>query len=432
MVRYTARAAGRAQHQHDPDHLLDLEHEGDPEGLIRRLRPRPGRFHRWTRASGRRDDEARCDHGVGEVPAARGGDERGPLDGPRHERRVDLSRTGMRERRISHVPLGELAHVAAARALACAGIAPDALDLVVVGSTLGDELAPNVASGVQKRLGARNAAALDLNTACTSFLYGLSTATAFVRTGVVRTALVIGAEVPTPFLDWNDRGTAVLFGDGCGAVVVQASDREEGLLAERLGCYGDAREALDIRGVGARYANLGLPYGFTRWNFDGQEIFRKAVVGMAQASEEVLARRGLAIADVDLVVPHQANRRIIDAVGKRLGAPPEKVFVNVHRYANMSAATVPVALVEALEEGCVAPGAHLLLPAFGAGLTWCAHLVRWGERVTPLGTSAVELPPSEKSGLELVKELRARKAGYAEAARPYIEAARGALAGRGG
>ncbi len=265
---------------------------------------------------------------------------------------------------------------------------------------------------------------MDLNTACTSFLYGLSAATGLVRTGVIRTAVVIGAEVPTPFLDWTDRNTAVLFGDGCGAVVIQATEREEGLLAERLGCYGEARGALDIRGVGARYANLGLPYGHTRWNFDGQEIFRRAVVGMAHAGEEALAKRGLSPADVDLVVPHQANRRIIDAVGKRLGVPAEKVFVNVHRYANMSAATVPVALVEALEEGRVSPGALLLLPAFGAGLTWCAHVVRWGERVTPLGKADVELPPCERTGLELVQDLRARRARYDDAARPFVEAAR--------
>ena len=333
------------------------------------------------------------------------------------------SRTGMKERRISHVPLGELAYVAATRALACAGISADEVDLVVLGSTIGDELCPNVASGVARRLGARNAGAMDVNTACTSFLYGLSSATALVRTGVIRTAVVIGAEVPTPFLDWEDRNTAVLFGDGCGAVVIQASDREEGLLAERLGCYSDARGALDIRGVGARYANLGLPYGHTRWNFDGQEIFRRAVVGMALAGEEALAKRGLGPGDVDLVVPHQANRRIIDAVGKRLGVAPEKVFVNVHRYANMSAATVPVALVEALEEGRVRPGATLLLPAFGAGLTWCAHVVRWGERVTPLAKSEIELPPCDRTGLELVNELRAKRARFAGAAREFVDAA---------
>jgi 3-oxoacyl-[acyl-carrier-protein] synthase-3 len=334
-----------------------------------------------------------------------------------------VSRTGMKERRISHVSLGELAAVASSRALACAGLEAAALDLIIVGSTIGDELAPNVASGLQLRLGASNAAAMDLNTACTSFLYGLSTATGLVRTGVIKTALVVGGEMPSPFMDWEDRNTAVLFGDGCGAVVVQASDREEGLLAEKLGCYADARGALDIRGVGGRFANRGVPYGHTRWIFEGPEIFKRAVLGMAQASQDALAKRGLGVGDVDLVVPHQANLRIIDAVGRRLGVDPARVFVNVHRYANMSAATVPVALVEALEEGRVAPGATLLLPAFGAGLTWCAHLVRWGERTAPLGTSSAELPPCQQTGLELVDELRARRAGHANAARANLEAA---------
>jgi len=338
-----------------------------------------------------------------------------------------VSRTGMKERRISHVPLGELAFVAARRALACAGVEANALDLIVLGSTIGDELAPNVASGVQRRLGASNAAAMDLNTACTSFLYGLSCATGLIRTGVVKTVLVIGAEVPSPFMDWDDRNTAVLFGDGCGAVVLQASEREEGLLAERLGCYADARGALDIRGVGALYANLGLPYGYTAWNFDGQEIFKRAVTGMALAGQEALAKRGLTIADVDLLVPHQANLRIIDAVGRRIGIDPSKVFVNVHRYGNMSAATVPVALVEALEAGRVAPGATVLLPAFGAGLSWCAHVVRWGERTTPLGVADVDLPPCDRTGLELVNELRGRRARHAEAARPAVEAAQAHL-----
>ncbi len=338
-----------------------------------------------------------------------------------------VSRTGMQERRISHVPLGELARVASLRALACAGLDADALDLVVLGSTLGDEIAPNTASGLQLRLGASRAAAMDVNTACTSFLYGLSTATALIRTGVVRTALVVGAEVPSGFLDWDDRSTAVLFGDGCGAVVLQATDRAEGLVAERLGCYAEARGILDIRGVGGRYANLGLPLGVTRWIFDGPEIFKRAVVGMAQASREALQKAGFGPGDVDLVVPHQANRRIIDAMAKRLGVPPEKVFVNVDRYANMSAATVPVALAEAVEEGRVRPGALLLLPAFGAGLTWCAHVVRWGERTTPIRTTDVDLPPPGRSGLEIVQELRGRRAQHRAAAKVFLDAARPAL-----
>jgi 3-oxoacyl-[acyl-carrier-protein] synthase-3 len=339
------------------------------------------------------------------------------------------SRTGMRERRVSHVPLAELVHVAAARALACAGLPAAELDLVVVGATIADQLAPNVASGIQGRLGATRAAAMDVNTACTSFLYGLTLATALIRTGVVRKALVAGGETPTHFMDWDNRNVAVLFGDGCGAVVLEASDREEGLLAERLGCDAEARGALDIRGIGGRFANRGLPSGYTVWNFDGQEIFKRAVLEMSRASQEVLAMRGMSVADVDLVVPHQANRRIIDAMGRRIGVDPGRVFVNVQRYGNMSAATVPVALVEALEEGRVRPGAALLLPAFGAGLTWCAHLVRWGERVRPLGAAEDELPPCARTGLELVGELRAVRARHHGAARESIEAARPLMAG---
>jgi 3-oxoacyl-[acyl-carrier-protein] synthase-3 len=343
-----------------------------------------------------------------------------------------VSRTGMRERRISHVSLGELVYVASARALACAGLAAEDLDLVLVGSTLGDEMVPNVASGAQKRLGARNAAAMDLNTACTSFLYGLSSANAMIRTGVIRNALVIGAEVPSPFMDWDDRNVAVLFGDGCGAAVLQAAEgEEEGLLAEKLGCFAEAREMLDIRGVGARYVNLGVPNGWTRWRFDGPEIFKRAVLGMSQASLDALARRRMSVDDVGLMIPHQANGRILDAVARRLGIEPERVFVNVHRYGNMSAATVPVALVEALEEGRVKPGMTLLLPAFGAGLSYCAHVIRWGARTTPLGTAGVELPPCDRTGLELVNELRARRARYHAAAKKDIDLARPVLDGTG-
>ena len=155
-----------------------------------------------------------------------------------------LTRTGIRERRISHVPLAELIHVAAARALACAGIEGRQIELIVVGTTSYDDQCPNVASGLQRRIGADGCAAMDVNTACTSFMYSLSTATALIRTGVVKNALVVGAEVISPFMDWSDRNVAVLFGDGAAAVVLQAADSEEGLLAERLGCFGEAREIL--------------------------------------------------------------------------------------------------------------------------------------------------------------------------------------------
>jgi 3-oxoacyl-[acyl-carrier-protein] synthase-3 len=227
-----------------------------------------------------------------------------------------------------------------------------------------------------------------------------------IRTGVVRNALVIGAEVISPFMDWSDRNVAVLFGDGAAAVVLQASDREEGLLAERLGCYGEAREILRVHGMGAGYGHQDRILGKTEWQFEGQEIFKKAVHGMAIACDEALKKAGKSANDIDLVIPHQANLRIIEAVARKAGVPMERVFTNVDRYGNMSAATVPVALCEALEAGRVKPGALLLMPSFGGGLTFTGHVLRWGERVAPLGTSDVELPPASQSALEIVGRYR--------------------------
>jgi 3-oxoacyl-[acyl-carrier-protein] synthase-3 len=319
------------------------------------------------------------------------------------------TRTGIRERRISHVSLGEMGYVAAQRALACAGVAGKDIDLIVFGTTSFDDQAPNQASGLQARIGANGCAAMDINTACTSFLYGLSTATAMIRTGVARRALVVGAELISPYMDWTDRNVAVLFGDGAAAVVLEATDREEGLLLEKLGCYGESREILRIHGMGGAYTNQGRRYGKTEWQFEGQEIFKKAVTGMGEACADVLSRAGVTPDRIDLVIPHQANLRIIEAVAKRSGVPMERVFVNVQRYGNMSAATVPVALCEALEAGLVTPGALLLMPAFGAGLTFCAHLVRWGQRIQPLGHPSVELPPNSQSAVELVRAYIAAK-----------------------
>ena len=321
------------------------------------------------------------------------------------------TRTGIHERRVSHVSLGELGHVAARRALAAAGLEAKDLDLIVFGTCSMDEQVPNMASWVQKRLAAMGAGAMDVNTACTSFLYGLTSASAMIRTGVVDNALVIGGELISPLMDWGNRDVSVLFGDGCAAVVLQATEREEGVLADRLGCYGDVREILQVHGMGSRYANRGWVLGDTDWVFEGQEIFKRAVVGMSQACAAVLAARGLAASDVHLVVPHQANLRIIEAVAKRAGIPMERCFVNIERYGNMSSATVPVALVEALEEGRVATGCHLLLTGFGAGLSWSAHLLRWGGRTTPLGASDAELPPLEASALEMVRGYMALKRG---------------------
>lgn len=320
-----------------------------------------------------------------------------------------VSRTGISTRRIADCLLADMAEVAAWRALACAGLAPTDIDLIVFGTTTHDDQCPNMASGLQHRLGAGACAAMDVNTACTSFLYGLSTATALIRTGVVRTALVIGGERISPYMDWDDRNVSVLFGDGAAAVVVQATDDEEGILLEKLGCYGDAREILRIHGIGGAYVHDGRLAGVTQWQFEGQEIFKKAVNGMGLACEDVLSRAGMTAQDIDLVVPHQANLRIIEAVAKRAGIDMSRVFVNVHRYGNMSAATVPVALCEALEAGRIAPEATLLMPAFGGGLTFCAHLVRWGKRITPLGISDRDLPAPSRTALETVLHYRAAR-----------------------
>jgi 3-oxoacyl-[acyl-carrier-protein] synthase III len=326
------------------------------------------------------------------------------------------SRTGISERRISHVSLGELGYVASRRALACAGLQPEDIDLIIFGTCSFDEQVPNMASGVQKRLGAVNAGAMDINTACTSYLYGLATASAMISQGTVNNVLLIGGELISPLMDWTNRGVAVLFGDGCAATVLQPTEADEGVLANKLGCYGDVREILLVHGMGQRYANRGWVLGDTEWVFEGQEIFKRAVVGMSQACETVLQACGMGPDDVDLVVPHQANLRIIEAVAKRAHIPMERCFVNVHRYGNMSAATVPVALVEALEAGRIKPHANLLLTGFGGGLTWSAHIVRWGARTTPLGESDVELPPLERSALEIVREHMAAKHGSKESA----------------
>jgi 3-oxoacyl-[acyl-carrier-protein] synthase III len=319
------------------------------------------------------------------------------------------TRTGMRERRVSHVSATEMATLAARRALACADVDPADVDLIVYGGVSNDELCPNSASAVQVALGASRAASVDLNTACTSFCYGLAAATGLIRTRTVRTAVVLGVELISRYMEWSNRNAAVLFGDGAAAVVLQATDREEGVLASVLGCDAEARATLRVRGFGCGYAGLGVTLGDTIWDFDGQQIFKRAVQAMSGASKEVLERAGVSADEVGLVVPHQANLRIIEAVAKYAGIPMERVMLTVEKYGNMSAATVPVALVEALEEGRVEPNGYLLMPAFGGGLSFCSLLVRWGERVTPLGHSDAELPPCTETALEMVSRIRSRQ-----------------------
>jgi 3-oxoacyl-[acyl-carrier-protein] synthase-3 len=320
-----------------------------------------------------------------------------------------VSRTGMKERRVSHVSAIEMATTAASRALACAGLPAGDVDLIIYGGCSNEEAVPNSASGVQVALGATRAASIDLNTACTSFLYGLCSASAMIESGMVRNAVVIGVELISRYMDWSNRNVAVLFGDGAAAVVLQATEGEEGVIGSALGCDADARQTLRVRGIGCGYAGRNVSLGDTIWDFDGQAIFKRAVRAMTEASERVLAGAGVTAADIDLVIPHQANLRIIEAVAKYVGLPMERVMVTLHKYGNMSAATVPVSLVEALARGRVRPGSLLLMPAFGGGLTWCSVLVRWGDRVTPLAEGGIPLAPCTRTALEMVNEIRAHQ-----------------------
>ena len=313
------------------------------------------------------------------------------------------SRTGIKERRICHCNFSDMAIVAAKQALAAADLDPKELDLILLGSLTNDSLCPNTASLVQDAIGATNAASLDINSACTGFLYGLHIGTNLIKTGAHKKVLVLGGEFISHYMNWTNRDVAVLFGDACGAVVIEQTDQEVGLLAAKIGCEADAKYAIQITNLGSAYSRFTEDFLYVDWNFEGQEVFKRAIRCMAQACADVLEETGLTIDDIKLVVPHQANKRILEALAKRVGLPPEKVFINVHKYGNTSAGTIPVALTEALEEDRVAPGDYVLIATFGAGLTWGAGLIRWGDRVKPLQVSTAELPPSDKTALEIIQ-----------------------------
>jgi 3-oxoacyl-[acyl-carrier-protein] synthase-3 len=311
------------------------------------------------------------------------------------------TRTGIKERRISHVETSDMATVAGHRALAAAGLTADDLDLVLVATCTPDRLIPSAASMVQDKLGASRAAAMDLNAACSGFIFGLVTASQMIAAGGFRRILLAGAEKLHYFLDFTDRSTSVLFGDGAGAVVLEATDGDAGLQSFELGTDGAAGPILCVPDSGTE----GAPSIDRRTvvHMEGPEVFRRAVAAMGDASMRVVAEAGLGLDDVDLLIPHQANIRIIDATARRLKLDPSRVFVDIFSYGNTSAATIPMALTEALEEGRVGPGANLVFAAFGGGLTWAAALYRWGSRVEPLGVSDAALPASDATSLDLLQ-----------------------------
>ncbi|QUJ69081.1 ketoacyl-ACP synthase III [Photobacterium sp. GJ3] len=313
------------------------------------------------------------------------------------------TRTGIQERRISHVNTSQMAEVAGAHALAAAGLTGQDMDLVIIASCSPDTLLPNIASKVALELGATGAAAFDINAACTGFLYSLETATRLIQVGNYRHALVIGAERLSWLIDWSKRDTAVLFGDGAGAVVISRTEENTGLQESQLGCDAEGRDVLAIPDFGTSMDRFDPDPGHFTFNFVGREIFRRAVRGMGSAASTVLDRAGLSKDEIDVVIPHQANKRIIEALCDHTGIPLEKAFINIQQYGNTSAATVPIALCEAVEQGFIKPGNTILSAAFGAGLTWGASIIKWGQRVTPIGTSDACLPPCDQSAREIMQ-----------------------------
>lgn len=292
------------------------------------------------------------------------------------------TRTGIRERRI--VGPGEstssLATAAGRVALNRAGLDANEVDLVILATCTPDRPFPATACTVQAALGARRAAAFDVVAACSGFVYGLNIATSMIRSGAARNVLFIACDIFTHYINWNDRNTCVLFGDGAGAVVLRPSDTPAGMLSCVLGAAGEQEDLMAVDAGGTRLPATPelLEQGRQYVYMNGREIFKHAVREMADSSQQALEAAGLSANDIALVVPHQANLRIVEATAKRLNMPMERVFVNLDRYGNTSAASVPIALVEAVEQGRLRPGEYALLTAFGGGLTWASAVIRWG------------------------------------------------------
>jgi 3-oxoacyl-[acyl-carrier-protein] synthase III len=286
-------------------------------------------------------------------------------------------RTGIGERRIAADGelTSDLAVVAARRALKRAGMSGGDLDLIVLATATPDHTFPATATKVQAQLGMKRGAAFDIQAVCSGFIFALATANNAIRLGQARTALVIGAETFSRILDWQDRGTCVLFGDGAGALVLNAMPDEEprgrGVLSTHLHSDGSLYDILYVDGGPSSTGTAGY------LRMEGREVFRQAVQHLSEAVEEALAANGLTGADIDWLVPHQANLRIIDAIGKRLRLRPGQTVVTIERHANTSAASIPLALDEAVADGRIKPGHLVLMEALGGGLTWGATLVRW-------------------------------------------------------
>lgn len=287
------------------------------------------------------------------------------------------TRTGIQERRVSeaNTATSDLAIVAAEKALKRSGLTSDQLDLIIVGTTSPDTLFPSVACLLQKKLNAVKAAAFDVSAACSGFNYALTVAAQFIENNTYKNIMVVGADTLTKYLDWHDRGTCILFGDGAGAVVLSASEDGFGILANWLKAEGQMGDKLIMPGGGSRDPEEKNGRYIT---MDGKEVFKFAVRVLEESIREVIKKANLQISDIDLLIPHQANVRIIDHVSKKMGLPKDKVYVNLQKYGNTSAASIPLALDEALADGKIKSGDIIVLSGFGAGLTCGANVVKWG------------------------------------------------------
>ena len=284
-----------------------------------------------------------------------------------------VERTGIRNRYIADASetTATLAHDAAVKAIEQAGINVADIDLIVLATATPDQTFPSSATKVQAMLGINDCIAFDVHAVCTGFLYALTVADSMLRTGSAETALVIGSETFSRILDWEDRATCVLFGDGAGALVLKAEDGDRGILSTRLHADGRHNDLLFVDGGPSTTQTVG------KLRMKGREVFRHAVVNLAQVLNEVLDDAGLKAADVDWVVPHQANARILDATARKLGLPAEKVIVTVDRHANTSAASVPLAFDVAVRDGRIQRGDLVILEAMGGGFTWGAAALRY-------------------------------------------------------
>lgn len=303
------------------------------------------------------------------------------------EQRVDTTdewireRTGIRERRIAPPEMGaaEMGARAARIAMQRADVAAGEIDTIIVATATPDRLLPSTACDIQALLGATHAAAYDIAAACSGFIYALTIAEGHIAVGRAEIVLVVSAEKMSGIVDWDDRSTCVLFGDGAGAAVVRKSSNGRGMLSSFIRSDGTLAELLwrPSGGVLVPMSEAVLADRSHLVQMAGREVFKAAVRSMTDAADQALVRAGLTGEDVDLLIPHQANMRIIEATARYANVPMDKVFVNVDRYGNMSSATIPVALDEAVEQGRLAPGANVLMVAFGAGFTWASSVVRW-------------------------------------------------------